>query len=193
MAHLLHSTADHNWILVQSYHRQIVGRNHCIWQGNCSQDAVCSQSSCAGWQPITKASAFLWWYMPIQHTGTFFTLQTNFVKINLRYAVSVLVLDTGTGTFSFLKKHWRRPCGGSAINDPIITVQRKHNVPKVLICFKVLTPSCTRDYCFQYVSCTQSLTQNYCQGGSLYPFMQHYVLFFSTEIVRNHDKEVTNN
>jgi len=26
------------------------------------------------------------------------------------------VLDTGIGTFSFKKKHWQRPCGGSAIN-----------------------------------------------------------------------------
>ena len=32
-------------------------------------------------------------------------------------------------------------------------------------CFRVRTPSCTRDYRFHYVSCTQSQTRDYHQGG----------------------------
>jgi len=35
------------------------------------------------------------------YTGIFFMLQTNCVKINLRHAVSVLMLDMRTGTFCF--------------------------------------------------------------------------------------------
>ena len=37
---------------------------------------------------------FWWRYAPLWRTGTFFMLQANSVKINLRHAVSLLVLDT---------------------------------------------------------------------------------------------------
>ena len=38
------------------------------------------------------------------YISTFYTLQANFVKINLRHAFSLLLLDTCIGTFLFLKK-----------------------------------------------------------------------------------------
>jgi len=41
--------------------------------------------------------------MPVWHTGMFFTLQANFVKIYSKHTASVLVLDMRTGTCCFQK------------------------------------------------------------------------------------------
>jgi len=45
---------------------------------------------------------FLFLYALVRRTGIFFTVQAHFVKISLRHAVSVLVLDRRNGTL-FLK------------------------------------------------------------------------------------------
>ena len=42
-------------------------------------------------------------YVPVRCTSTFCMLQSNFVKIKLRHAASVLVLDMHTGIFLFPK------------------------------------------------------------------------------------------
>jgi len=38
------------------------------------------------------------------------TLQANFVKVIIKHAISMLILDVRAGTFLFPKKQWSDPC-----------------------------------------------------------------------------------